>query len=496
MLIETKNLNKCFGSFFALKDMNFSIKEGEIHGLVGENGAGKSTLIKILTGVYQKTSGDIYVSNNKVDIKTPTESRDLGISVIHQDRNLIPAFNGIENIYLGMDTPKKMGINVDFNEMKKNILAVMQKYDIDIPLDKMAKELTPSQKTMLEIVRAVMHNCKLLIMDEPTASLTDKETVKLFSLIRKINQEGTAILYVSHRMEEIFELTTSITVFKNGQLVKTVPTNTVTKDDLIKLMTDNWTSANESHTAAHQDGKVVYSVEHLSTADGIVKDVSFTAHEGEIMGLFGLGGAGRTETLEAIYGFRPIKSGKIFYNNKEFTKPTPTKCLKERIVLIHEDRRGHSLVVSRSVKDNIVLSTIDNYVSKGFFSKKKEDGDAKQKIDELNILTRSANQTVGELSGGNQQKVVFAKALMSNPKVFLCDEPTQAVDVKTRQEIHELLRKCAQNGSAVIYVTSDLKEMLEVADTITIISNGRTWEKLENTGLTSEEVLGYCYKER
>lgn len=496
MLVEIKNLCKRFGSFYALDDINLGIKEGEIHGLVGENGAGKSTLIKILTGVYQKTSGEVLIDGEKVEINSAVDSRNCGISVIHQDRNLVPAFSGVENIFLGMKLPKKHLTSIDFASMRAEVVKVMEEYGINLPIDKMAKELTPSQKTMLEILRAVMHKCKLMIMDEPTASLTDKETVKLFSLIRKINSEGTAILYVSHRMEEIFELTDRITVFKNGKLVKTVKTSSIDKDGVIKLMTDNWTSGGNNKSTETNFGKEVYSVEHIASADGVAKDVSFTVHEGEILGLFGLGGAGRTETLEAIYGYKPMKGGKITYLGNEMINPNPSKSIKNGIVLIHEDRRGHSLVVSRKVKDNIVLSTIDSYLEKGFYRASRELSDSEEKIKELKIATQGADQIVGELSGGNQQKVVFAKSLMSNPKVFLCDEPTQAVDVMTRSEIHDLLRKCADNGSAVVFVTSDLKEMLEVADTITIISNGRTWETFANNNITSEQVLGYCYKER
>lgn len=496
MVVETKNLCKRFGTFYALDNINLSIQEGEIHGLVGENGAGKSTLIKILTGVYQKTSGDILVNGEKVDINSAVESRSYGISVIHQDRNLVPAFTGVENIYLGMNVPKKHLTSIDFTGMRAAVVKVMDNYGIDLPIDKMAKEFTPSQKTMLEIVRAVMHKCKLLIMDEPTASLTDKETAKLFSLIKRINSDGTAILYVSHRMEEIFELTNRITVFKNGKLVKTVETSSIDKEGIIRLMTDNWSSSEKRHAQKVNFNNEVYSVEHIETADGVAKDVSFSVHEGEILGLFGLGGSGRTETLEAIYGYKPLKSGTIKFLGKELKKPSPSDSIAKGIVFIHEDRRGHSLVMSRRVKDNIVLSTIDSYVKKGFYRASKELSDAKEKIEELKIMTQGADQIVGELSGGNQQKVVFAKAMMSNPKVFLCDEPTQAVDVMTRSEIHDLLRKCADGGSAVVYVTSDLKEMLEVADTITIISNGKTWESFANKNLTSEQVLSYCYKER
>ncbi len=494
MIVETKSLSKRFGAFYALKNVDFSVNDGEIHGLVGENGAGKSTLIKILTGVYQKTSGEIFVAGEEAKITTPVEARGLGISVVHHVRNLVPSFSAVDNVYLGLDTPKH-GLSVDFKTMRKRVEDVMNRYDIDLPLDKKASEMSPVEKTMLEIVRAVMTDCRLLIMDEPTASLTDKETVRLFSLIRKLNGEGAAILYVTHRLEEIFELTERITVLKNGEVAGVVNTKDIDRDGLVSMMSDNWVSR-ERNKETKESGEVLCKVEHLSTKDGIVKDVSFEARSGEITGLFGLAGAGRTETLEAIYGMREIKSGSISFENEAFKKPSPSKCLKNGIVLIHEDRRGHSLVTSRNVKDNIALSVIDNYRGRGFYKSKDERDDAEAKMKELDIQARSAGQRVSELSGGNQQKVVFARALMSEPKVFLCDEPTQGVDVKTRSDIHELLRECAKEGSAVVYVTSDLKEMMEVADTITIISDGKSWERLENSNLSSEQVLSCCYKER
>lgn len=494
MILETRGLSKRFGSFYALCDVDFSIKEGEIHGLIGENGAGKSTLIKILTGVYSKTSGEIFVSGKRADISSPPDARTLGISVVHQDRNLVPFFSAVENVYLGLETPKK-GLSVDFKAMEEKTKEVMRRFDISIPLDKKARDMSPAEKTMLEIVRAVMTDVRLLIMDEPTASLTDKETVKLFSLIRKLNEEGAAILYVSHRLEEVLELSERVTVLKNGRLAGTLKASETDKESLVSLMSDNYVSR-ERTASKNEEGEELFRLEHLSTSDGSVKDVSFSAKSGEITGLFGLTGSGRTETLEAIYGLRGIKSGKISFEGKEFSKPSPSKCLKEGIVLIHEDRRGHSLVTSRSVKDNIVLSLIDNYSGIGVYQGKRERKDAKEKMKKLGIQARSEDQKVSELSGGNQQKVVFARALMSSPKVFLCDEPTQGVDVKTRSDIHELLRSCARAGSAVVYVTSDLKEMMEVADTITIISGGVSRERLENSNLSSAQVLTCCYKER
>jgi ribose transport system ATP-binding protein len=496
MIVETKNLSKVFGSMYALRDINFSIREGEIHGLVGENGAGKSTLIKIMTGVYSLTDGEVYVSGELVDIQNPVESRDLKINVIHQDRHLIPSFNGIENIYLGLPYEKKKNkVSIDFAAMEKRIKDVMDKYGIEVPLDKMAKELSPPQQTLIEIIRAMMTDCKLLILDEPTAALTDKETIILFDIIKKLNASGTAILYITHRMDEIFSLTDRITVFRNGQLVDTVNTKESSKDKLISLMTDNWTSS-KTQVANKIFGDAIFSVANIATADKIVKDASFTVHRGEILGIFGLGGSGRTELLEGIYGYKRIINGDVIYNNKKLVKLSPRNSIKNGIGLIHEDRRGHSLIVTRSIKNNVVLPIIDSYVKKGLYDSKKESKDVDAKMDELNIKAVGINQKVAQLSGGNQQKVVFAKSLMFNPEVFLCDEPTQAVDVMTRGEIHDLLREKADEGKAIVYVTSDLQEMLEIADNILIMANGRTHELIPNHNINSEEILHYCYEER
>ncbi len=500
MIVETKHLTKVFGSMYALNDINFSIKKGEIHGLVGENGAGKSTLIKILTGVYSLTEGEIYVNGELADIKDPVKSRDLGINVIHQDRHLIPSFNGIENIFLGLPYEKKKNkVSVDFNAMRAKIEVIMDKYGIEVPLNLMAKELSPPQQTLIEIIRAMLSDCKLLILDEPTAALTDKETIILFDIIKKLNKAGTAILYVTHRMDEIFALTDRITVFRNGEMVETVLTKNTTKDDLISAMTDNEKSKEKTSTINHDNKEleqVLFSVKNIATKDKVVKDASFEVHKGEILGIFGLGGSGRTELLEGIYGYKSITNGEVFYKGKHLEKLSPKNSINNGIGLIHEDRRGHSLVINRSIKNNVVLPIIDSYVQKGLYNSKKENSDVNDKIQELNIKAVNNNQKVAQLSGGNQQKVVFAKSLIFNPEVFLCDEPTQAVDIMTRSEIHTLLRAKAAEGKAIVYVTSDLLEMLEIADNILIMANGKTHELINNNNVDSKTILQYCYKER
>jgi ribose transport system ATP-binding protein len=493
MLLQTNQVTKQFGNMYALKDINFKIEEGEIHGLVGENGAGKSTLIKILTGVYSMDQGEIIWNGEKVTILNPQQSRQIGINVIHQDRNLIPSFNGIENAYLGLDYEKKNGIAVDWTKMRKRVEKVAKDLDIEIDLSIPASALTPPQKTLIEIIRAMMTDCKLLILDEPTASLTDKEAEMLFTTIGKLKAKGTAILYVTHRMDEIFRLTSRITVFKNGQMVKTVKTKEMDKDKIISLMTDNWVSV--KLTSGKNFGKPLLEVKDLQSKDNIVKNANITAHRGEILGVFGLGGSGRTEMLESIYGYRPIVSGQVNLDGAQSNHPTPEASIKNGMVLICEDRRRMALVSSLNVKQNVVLSTIDNYAKMGVINDKKVMADTLEKIKTLSIKTEGPNQPVLQLSGGNQQKVVFAKALMSNPKVLLCDEPTQAVDVVTRTEIHKLLRNKAEEGNAVVFVSSDLKEVLEVADNIQVMANGRTKQIFKNENLTAETVLAACYAE-
>jgi len=491
LILETRGISKKFGNEYALSDINIKIAPGEIHGLIGENGAGKSTLIKILTGVYSLEEGEIVWQGQKVNIKSPIESRKLGINVIHQDRHLIPTFNGIENVYLGLEYERKGKIAIDWKKMKNQVNKVMGEYSIEVPLHVPAMNLTPPQKTLIEIIRAMMTDCRLLILDEPTASLTDKEVEILFETILKLKKKGTSILYVTHRMEEIFRLTDRITVLKNGKLVSTVKTKDIDLDGVVKLMTNNWKS--NKLESRHKLGKELLRVEGIESKDKKVKDASFNIHEGEILGIFGLSGSGRTELLETIYGFRKSVKGEVTLNGKRYHNRTPGKSIKNGMILISEDRRGKALIGNLTVRENIILSKLDEYANKGIMDSRKELNDTKEIIRTLDIKTKGTNQMVSRLSGGNQQKIVFAKALLTNPKIFLCDEPTQAVDIKTREEIHNFLRQKAEEGNAIVFVTSDLKEMLELVDNIQILTEGRTTKYVNNDNLTSEEVLSYCY---
>lgn len=491
MLLRTEKLSKSFNGVYALSNINFEVEAGEVHGLVGENGAGKSTLIKMLTGVYSIDEGTVFWEDQPVKIPNPSQSRTLGINVVHQDRTLIPAFDGVENAYLGREYPHK-GMQVDWKIMWETVEKTRDELGIELDLSKMAIELSPPQKTCLEIIRAMMNDCKLLILDEPTASLTDKESEILFDIIGKLKKKGTSVLYVSHRMDEIFRLTDRITVFKNGSMVSCVKTSEVDKDKLVSMMTDEWKGSDIVHNTNF--GKVLLEVQGIRTKDSVMKKGSLKVREKEILGVFGLGGSGRTELLEGIYGYRPITEGTVTIDGEQQNMLSPANSIKKGMVLISEDRRGKALVGNLSIKENVLLSCIDRYAKHGYLDEKKEKQDVSEKAEALKIRMTGLDQRIIELSGGNQQKAVFAKALMTNPKVFVCDEPTQAVDIMTRNEIHKLLREKADAGNAVVYVSSDLKEILEVADTIQLVVQGETRQLLVNENLTTTEVLSYCYE--
>lgn len=543
MLLETAALDKKFHGVYALKGLDFSLKEGEVHGLVGENGAGKSTFIKILGGVYEADGGSIRWEGNTITrAVTPEASRAMGINIIFQDNVLIPAFSGLENICLGLPYPVKRGL-IQWKEMERTASAKAEELGIRLDLKKPVFELGPSQKKCVEIIRAMMNDCRLLILDEPTASLSDKETKRLFEIIRRLKDRGTAVLYVSHRLEEVLALTDRVTVLKNGELAATVTTKGTTKQDLVRYMsgTENATfeavsggnagaggtgagsepsgaesgvgvgresgmpenefgvgqkagmPGAESPAAVHK-GHPALEVRDIYSRDGIVRGASLTAEAGKITGLFGLCGSGRTELLECIYGYRKIKSGTVSINGSRSERLSPPESIRRGMAFICEDRRGMAMIPSFTIRENMMLSSIDKYSRRGFFLGKRADEKAKEMVETLKIKCTGTGQKAAELSGGNQQKVVFSKALLTEPSIWLCDEPTQAVDVATRKEIHRLLTGEARQGKAVLYVSSDLTELLEVADTVAVMAAGKIVNTFPNQGLTQEAVLACCYE--
>ena len=540
MLLDVKSVDKKFNGVYALKGLDFSLGEGEVHGLIGENGAGKSTFIKILGGVYKRDVGNILWNGKDLpEVIRPEESRKLGINIIFQDNVLIPAFTGMENICLGRPYPVKGGI-IQWKEMERETEAKAAELGIHLDLKKPVSMMTPAQKKCVEIVRAMMSDCKLLILDEPTASLSDKETNLLFSIVRNLKAKGTSVLYVTHRLEEIMELTDRVTVLRNGTLVSTVDTAGTSRKELVRLMSGNEAASGVEDAETGKDAesklqggaadrvsgksgvkqpvsseaektdnqgaellgtgaegkieKTALEVHGIRSKDGIVRGVDLNVKAGQITGMFGLCGSGRTEFLECIYGTRKLAGGEVMIDGKTTTRPTPSESIRQGIAFICEDRRGKAMIPAFSVEENMMLSSIDRYTKSGWFQKRAADKKAMDMIEALKIKCVGVSQPAKELSGGNQQKVVFAKALLTEPSIWLCDEPTQAVDVATRQEIHRLLREEAKKGKAVLYVSSDLTELLEVADEVAVMAYGKVRKTFENKDLKPTDVLACCYE--
>ncbi len=540
MLLDVKSVDKKFNGVYALKGLDFSLGEGEIHGLIGENGAGKSTFVKILGGIYKRDVGNILWNGKDLpEVIRPEESRKLGINIIFQDNVLIPAFTGMENICLGRPYPVKGGL-IQWKEMEREIEAKAAELGIHLDLKRTVSMMTPAQKKCVEIVRAMMSDCKLLILDEPTASLSDKETNLLFSIVRNLKAKGTSVLYVTHRLEEIMELTDRVTVLRNGTLVSTVDTAGTSRKELVRLMSGNEAASGVEDAETGKDAesklqggaadrvsgksgvkqpvsseaektdtqgaellgtgadgeirKTALEVHGIRSKDGIVRGVDLNVKSGQITGMFGLCGSGRTEFLECIYGTRKLAGGEVTIDGKTMTRPTPSESIRQGMAFICEDRRGKAMIPAFSVEENMMLSSIDRYTKSGWFQKRAADKKAMDMIEALKIKCVGVSQPAKELSGGNQQKVVFAKALLTEPSIWLCDEPTQAVDVATRQEIHRLLKEEAKKGKAVLYVSSDLTELLEVADEVAVMAYGKVRKTFENKDLKPTDVLACCYE--
>ncbi|MEK3888792.1 sugar ABC transporter ATP-binding protein [Bacillus sp. FSL K6-3431] len=493
-LLQIENLTKSFGVNTALDGITLTIEPGEVHALVGENGAGKSTLIKVLTGVYEPTDGRLIWNGQEVQVNSPKEAQQLGINVIHQDRQLIPYFTGIENLYLSIPYPNKaFGLGIDWNKMMNEAKELLERWGMNFPLKVPASNMTPSERTMLEIARAMMHDSKLLILDEPTASLTDKESELLFTFIERLRDEGVAIIYISHRLEEVIRLSNRVSVLMGGKWMKTLEREDLSIEKLVHYMTDGQAKAASDITHHASTGETVLKIENLSTVDQTVKSANFELKAGEILGVYGLAGAGRTETMEAIYGLRKMKDGTIFFQQQKVENPTPGNSIQSGMVLIPENRHDDALIMQNTITENMTLPIINQFTRNGVLQKKDEQKRVNQEMKRFQVKAVDSKQTIAELSGGNQQKVVFAKALLSNPDIYICDEPTQAVDIMTRNDIHNFLREQAIEGKGVLYVSSDLHEILEISDRIIVFSEGKTVADLPNINLQPNDILDICY---
>lgn len=480
-ILQARNISKRFGSFYALKNVSFDIYPGQVNVLIGENGAGKSTLLKILAGVYAKDEGTILYQGKEVQIHTPSEAAHLGIGTVYQELSLVPELSVAENIFLGQDMIVTGGV-INWPRLYDTARAVLKDILDQDDIDPTARisTLGIAHQQMIEISRVVRKKPKILILDEPTAVLTEKEIVRLFEIIEKLKKENIAIVYISHRLEEIFEIGDQVTVLRDGELVSADAVKDIDTDYLISKMV--------GRTLTEQYPKVDFSkverremlrVEHL-TAEKRFEDVSFSAYTGEILGIAGLIGAGRTEIMRCVFGADKYDSGKIFLDGEEIQIRNTTHAVRKGIALLPEDRKGQGLILGMGVDKNVSSSNLEGICDRhGLISQKRETGVAQDYVDKLKIALTSVKKPVKDLSGGNQQKVVIAKWMFTNPRLIIFDEPTRGIDVGSKVAVYNLINQFILEGKAVIVISSDMPELMGICNRIITVKGGRVTSELK-----------------
>ena len=486
MNVEMKGINKSFGTNQVLKDAGFYLADGEIHALMGENGAGKSTLMKILTGVYTKDAGTVLVNGQEVNYKNPQEAEKAGIVFIYQEINSLFDLTVEENLFMGKEITKKFGI-CDKKAMRAQAQEIMDRMGVNIPVDAVMGDLSVGQQQMVEICKALMVDAKVLIMDEPTAALTQSETENLFKVVNSLREKGVSIVYISHRMEEIFELCDRITILRDGTYIDTKYIKDITMDDIVQMMIGR--EIGERYPARHvQIGGEVIRVEGL-THQKLFRDVSFSVRAGEVLGVSGLMGAGRTEIMQAIFGNLPLVSGKIFIEGKEVSIHNPRQAIAAGIGFITEDRKTEGLLLEKSIAENIELANLGKVSKKSVLSKSKGAELVKRGIEEFRIRCFGPEHECGNLSGGNQQKVVLAKWIYTDPKILILDEPTRGVDIGAKKEIYNVINDMAAKGVAVIMVSSELPEVLGMSDRVMVVHEGHVTGIIDGAAADQAKVM-------
>ncbi|MFF3922850.1 sugar ABC transporter ATP-binding protein [Paenibacillus lactis] len=486
MNIEMKNIHKSFGTNRVLAGVDFDLREGEVHALMGENGAGKSTLMNILTGLHSRDEGTIVIDGQETYFSSPKEAEEKGIAFIHQELNIWPEMTVLDNLFIGKEPTSGLGF-LNMKQMKALAKEQFGKLSVKIPLTQEAGECSVGQQQMIEIAKALMTKAKVIIMDEPTAALTEREIEKLFEVIRSLKKEGVSIVYISHRMEEIFTICDRITVMRDGKSVDTKPIPDTNFDEVVRKMVGR--ELTERYPARHPvPGDVVLEVKNISSK-GKFENVSFSVRAGEIVGMSGLMGAGRTEMMRAIFGLDPLDSGEIWVRGKKVNIRKPDDAVKHGIGFITEDRKDEGLVLDFSVRENMALTNLFSFSSKGFISAKKELDFVDTLTKRLQIKTHTTETPARNLSGGNQQKVVIAKWIGIGPSVLILDEPTRGVDVGAKREIYQLMNELTERGVAILMVSSELPEVLGMSDRILVVHEGRISGEVSGENATQEQIM-------
>ena len=488
-LLEMKNVCKSFPGVKALQNVDFQLKAGEIHALLGENGAGKSTLIKVLGGIYIPEEGEIYIDGQKVDINGVNAARDNGISIIHQELVQVPHMTVAENIFLGREIMGSFG--VDTRKMVAESQKMLDRFDLGINAASEIYDLSIAQQQMVEIVKAISFNCKILVMDEPSSSISDREVEQLFDIMRNLARQGVGIIYISHKMSELNEVCDRVTVLRDGTYVGTRVVAETPRDELIAMMVGRELS--NYYTRDHvKDTPVFFRCEHID--DGKkhhkrVNDVSFEVRQGEIVGFAGLVGAGRSETMQCIFGLTPGSKGTVTMDGKTLNIKTPVDAMKQGISLVPENRKVEGLYHVQSVAFNSTIEVLHEFINKLMVNAKRETEITQEYIDKMHTKTPSHEQSVTNLSGGNQQKVMIGRWLATHPKLLILDEPTRGVDVGAKAEIYEIMNELTKQGVSIIMISSELPEIINMADRVYVMYDGRITGCIDYENVSQEAIM-------
>lgn len=493
-IVKMQSVSKAFPGVQALKDCHLEVREGEVHALLGENGAGKSTLMKILTGIYQADAGEIFFDGKKITVSSVMDARRFGITMIHQELNLLTNLSIAQNIFIGKEVKKK-GFFLDERAIKKLSEKLLEKVNLHLDPGTMVSDLTVAQQQMVEIAKAISYNSRVIIMDEPTAPLSSSEIESLFAIIQEMKKNGISIIYISHRMDEIKRICDRATILRDGQYISTVDVASVELDEIIAAMVGR----KIAYVRKERDAGKISDSEALRVTGlnwgSRVKDVSFVLHKGEVLGFAGLIGAGRTETARLIFGAEIPDSGEIFVNGKKVAIKSPNDAVHYGICYLSEDRKQYGLITEMSVEDNITIASMENLCKKfGFIDRKKCMEAADKYASILHIKTASLNSLVKSLSGGNQQKIVVAKWLLRNTDILIFDEPTRGIDIGAKDEICDLLIQLADMGKSVIMISSEMQEILRVCDRIIVMHEGEITGEVDAGTATQEDIMRLASK--
>lgn len=485
MKIEMKDIYKSFGKNDVLKGVDFTLNDGEIHALVGENGAGKSTLMNILSGVLSKDKGEILIDGKEVDISDTNVAKKYGISFIHQELSDWPELTVMDNIF--MNNEIKNGIFLDKAKMRKKCIELLERFDLDINPKTKVSELSVGQRQMMEIAKANLNKVNVLILDEPTSALTNNEIDKLFKLIKRLRDKNVSMIYISHRMEEIFSLTNKITVMRDGKSVSVMDTNKTDEREVVSYMVGR--DIGDFYPEMDAEISDVKIELKNFNRDGFFKDINIKAKKGEVLGISGLMGAGRTEIMRSVFGLDPKDSGEVFIDGKKIEIKNPADAIKNKIGFVTENRQEEGLILDESIRENISLLNFDKFSKNSFIDKDKEKNLSDTLVDSFKVKTQSSESKISDLSGGNQQKVVFAKWYAIGPEILILDEPTKGVDVGAKREIYDLIKDLTKKAVSIILISSDLPELISLSNRIYVIHEGKIQGELLKKDASQEKIM-------